>query len=880
MARPGDLVAGRFELEAEVAAGPQGTVYRARDRARNLVVALKIGTSAGAQRTAREAAALGALSHPNIVRLEAHGALADGASFVAMEWLEGSTLAAHLEAAGTLSVAETLQLGSALGAALAHVHARGFVHRDVKPANVLITTDHRVHLVDFGVAVRRSETLRLTLPGGLVGTPAYMAPDLARAEGELDGRADVYSLGCVLYECLTGAPPFHGEHAFAVLAKVIVDEVAPIASKRDDVPGPVAAWIERMLRKSRSERPDAETVVAALHALAERGSARGDTVRPTADAAPAERRVLSVVLTAPVDAGGATLTAIEADRSVARTTELARARGGVVDQLATGSFVAVFGGRGASSDHANRAAGYALDLVALGETHRAAVVTARAEDERRARESLIDRAMELLLDARDPKPGVLADGSTSALLDGRFVVTPRWADGARLTRRPAGDSEPRRLLGKTTPFVGREAELNELLEVVATCCTTRRARSALLVAEAGMGKSRLAVEVVAESLVPRDARTRGIRWLHGRGESAAAFSLMGNLVRSAIGATIGDALDTARKKLDARLGVGPHAELLGEIAQVPTARESDALAAARTDPALMGDAVRAALLAWIDAELCDGPLGIFLEDLHWADAPSLALVEALLTANADRPLFVLGTSRPEFLSRSPAISSAAGARVIRLGPLTELAASTFVRSILDTGSNTSQFDDSVARASSGARVGIRFSSRSSSAPSRTVAPSSSSPTRRSACWRLGSTRCRSRRGARRASRASSARRSVRPGSRPSMPSLAPPARAPRTGAQSRFARPTPAPLDAIARSAGSGSGGPEPHSRFARPTPAPLDAIARSAGSGSGGPEPQSRFARPTPAPLDAIARSAGSGSGGPSPTPLRSTHAGSARCH
>ncbi len=249
---PGALVAERFEIERLASAGGMGTVYRARDVRGGGHVALKMLRAGGHDeglRFEREARILAQLHHPGIVRYVDHGQTDAGVAWLAMEWLDGEDLGARLKR-GRLSLDEVATLGRVAAEALAAAHARGVVHRDVKPSNLFLPgrAIERAKVIDFGIA-RGTEELIATLSGVVMGTPAYMAPEQARGAPDVDARADIFSLGCVLYECLAGRPPFEGRHAMAVLAKILFEEAPALRGLRPDVPPALEALVARMLAK-------------------------------------------------------------------------------------------------------------------------------------------------------------------------------------------------------------------------------------------------------------------------------------------------------------------------------------------------------------------------------------------------------------------------------------------------------------------------------------------------------------------------------------------------------------------------------------------------------------------------------------------------------
>src|SRR6266496_2953019 len=221
------LVGGRFEVEREVGRGGVGVVYRALDRETRQSVALKLiavrGVDASEEaRFLREGKLLQALDHPHIVKLVAYGTL-DDAPYVAMEWLEGEDLSARTRRA-PLGQRDAIEVARQIAVALDVAHAAGVVHRDIKPSNIFLLTRPPTEkpfakLVDFGVALE--DDVRLTRTGVIVGTPAYMAPEQAKAEGVPDARADIYSLGASLFELVAGRPPHVGPTAIATLARLV-----------------------------------------------------------------------------------------------------------------------------------------------------------------------------------------------------------------------------------------------------------------------------------------------------------------------------------------------------------------------------------------------------------------------------------------------------------------------------------------------------------------------------------------------------------------------------------------------------------------------------------------------------------------------------------
>ncbi len=658
--RAGDLFAGRFEIEELRGRGGAGAVYRAFDRERAERVALKVlSRHAGEERLLAEASALEALSHPGIVRALGHGVEGGGARWLALEWIEGITLAERIEA-GRLAPAEALVLARRAAGALAAAHAAGIVHRDLSPRNVLLPGGAlaQAKIVDFGLA---STVARLTgSSSGVVGTPGYMAPEQARAEDDVDARADVFALGCLLFECVAGRPPFEAGHALALLAKIVFDEVPRLDALREDVPASLASLVARALAKSREERPaDGAALLALLDGVA-------------ADAGPApasggERRVVAVVL-ARTPRGARAREVVHALR---RSPEVAALS---LDVLADGAVIGTSAAAGAGTDLAHGAARGALALHgALGEPVALAIGAGEVGGGLVSGEA-IDRAAALLRGARGE--GVVVDATTRDLLDDRFELADRGG-GAALVGYRAGAAGT--LLGRATPFVGRARELDTLLATFEDCIDEERAAAARVTAPAGAGKSRLRRELALR--VRRELP--GARVLTGRGDALRAgssFALVGDLVRGALELHHLDPRE-GRARIEARLGAGTTALFLAELVGLAAEEEPGVeLAAARADPILMHDRLRGAFAAWLARELDEGPCLVVLEDAHWGDAPSERFVADALERLEDRPLFVLVLARPD-VAEAPAWRLD-GATELHLGPLSSKAAGELVDRVL------------------------------------------------------------------------------------------------------------------------------------------------------------------------------------------------------
>ena len=262
-------VGDRLSVEREIARGGAARVFLATDRS-GAHVAVKVlhpelAVSVAAERFVREIEFLKTLDHPNIARLLDSGER-DFIIYYIMPYVDGPSLQTHLRRARRLSIDDTLRLAEDLLDALGYAHARGIVHRDVKPDNIVLAHTGPI-LVDFGIAraVAASGTSRLTRSGFAVGTSSYMSPEQVQGVADIDHRSDIYSMGCVLYECLVGQPAFRAPQEEVVLRKHLEGEFEALSGMRDDLPGPLTAAVERAMARHRDDRwPDAQAMRTAL----------------------------------------------------------------------------------------------------------------------------------------------------------------------------------------------------------------------------------------------------------------------------------------------------------------------------------------------------------------------------------------------------------------------------------------------------------------------------------------------------------------------------------------------------------------------------------------------------------------------------------------
>ncbi|HEX7121923.1 MAG TPA: serine/threonine-protein kinase, partial [Gemmatimonadaceae bacterium] len=266
------VLTATYELDREIGRGGMGIVYKARDRRLKRPVAIKVLPPELAFRSEirtrflREAETAAQLSHPNIVPIYSVDER-DGIVYFVMAFVDGENLAVRLHQQGAMPPDEARRILLEVARALAYAHERGVIHRDIKPDNILIQRDGRVMVTDFGIARAVSEgaDARLTATGMAIGTPAYMSPEQSMGEREVDGRSDLYSLGVVGYQMLTGDLPFEAQSTPALLVKHISERPTPIDERRRGVPADLNRAVMLCLEKDPANRfPSAGALATAL----------------------------------------------------------------------------------------------------------------------------------------------------------------------------------------------------------------------------------------------------------------------------------------------------------------------------------------------------------------------------------------------------------------------------------------------------------------------------------------------------------------------------------------------------------------------------------------------------------------------------------------
>jgi eukaryotic-like serine/threonine-protein kinase len=297
----GAVLSGRYRLESKLGSGGMSTVYLARDETLERWVAVKVmhremsDQPDQLERFRREARAVAQLSHPNVVAVIDAGE-DGGYPYIVFEYVEGETLKQRIERLGRLPVDEAAAYAIEIGRGLAAAHAHRLIHRDVKPQNVLIDAEGRAKVTDFGIA-RSLESDGLTKTGRVLGTTDYVAPEQAMGQG-VDGRSDIYSLGVLLYEMLTGEVPFKADSLVGVAMKHVNEQMPDVQRSRPEISSALAAVIERATQKEPKKRyPDMAAFLSDLEGaleveVARAGGSHGEATN-VLDAVPARGRFLT-----------------------------------------------------------------------------------------------------------------------------------------------------------------------------------------------------------------------------------------------------------------------------------------------------------------------------------------------------------------------------------------------------------------------------------------------------------------------------------------------------------------------------------------------------------------------------------------------------------
>lgn len=695
----GDVVGDRFVLERLAGTGGMGAVFQGYDRKTGDLVAVKVLAEQDPEaigRFAQEASALAELGHPNIVRYVAHGTTPNSAPYLVMEWLEGESLAARLDR-GRLSIDETLAIATRVASALAAAHDRNIVHRDIKPSNVFLVggTAEGTKVLDFGLAQAAPGSARLTRTGSVLGTPGYMAPEQAQgSKGRALPSADVFSLGALIFECLTGKPAFQGEGVMAILARLMLEDAPRVRSVRPDVPRPLDELVARMLSRTPEARP--MNGKEALRALESLGPGPESVAQGPPSLEPIGKRELHLVfaiVAAPVPETmqGASIATLrtEVPRAAWELLRRIAARyGAKSSELASGA-VLVLVEHGA--DMASRAARLALSVATVLTGFRVALVSGRSLLASDALASeLIERAV-LLLDQpgqTGSRPVVYLDERVGSLLDARFEGTSNPLFQTLVRERFDLVAE-RCSLRNPSSFVGRAREKRALLELFDEGLEERRPKGALVVAKAGYGKSRLAVEVLKLLATHRPELHVAVGRPDTMGTTLGVFvSILRSLAATPTYAsckTERDAILNLCNAVGARSPEQLASFVLETGDRMPTSTPR-------------GPDLKELVTDLMRAFLRHHPLLLVLEDVEGADPASLVLLDDLLGEESPNPLLVLALGKPDVHDLGVALFERRGFSEMRLGALPDKAARAILENALGSSFQGAELDALLERA--------------------------------------------------------------------------------------------------------------------------------------------------------------------------------------
>jgi eukaryotic-like serine/threonine-protein kinase len=671
----GRTIGGRFRLDRLLSWTGMRAVFQGRDYQLDRAVAVKLALGVDAMGTnviGETVARMRTLALPGVVgHLESGNE--GGMGFVAFEWLAGESLAERSAREAT-SMPDAVAVVEHAARALASMHAQGLAHQMLRPDRIfLIERDvRRVVLLDPGALAFVSDG---GVRGAQIDDPRCTSPEEISAGQRPDQRTNVFALGCILYECLTGRLPHEGDTLLTVLARICDGNVRPPAEHEASLPPALAELTMQMLATSPAARPTAAEVATRLAALAT--AAPPSTPRPLSPdrRLAGERRVITVAFVP-----GVTQAALAAGLSLERVRAIAASFGAravlLPDRGALVSGVSPLEPR----DEAGRAVRCALAIREAAGIGTAVITRSTVLVSGWPLEEGLEAATALGAHAKD---GVLVDGTTALLLDRRFVV--RQLGDAFEVEAFHPDSAGA-LAAHEGQFVGRDRELQLLL---ALCKETQQARhpaAVTVTGEAGMGKSRLVDELLGALRAARTPTTV----LVGRGDPVGAgspFGIVTRALRGTLGVHDADPPEIRANALRERLAplevdAREHAT---RFLQLLLGVEDDhvTVAAARRDAALMAAYLRRAFCDWLRTESAAGGLLLFVvEDMHFGDASSIALIRAALKGLDGLPLLVVALARPHAGDALEEAWKAGSPLEIALHPLQDRDARALVRSLV------------------------------------------------------------------------------------------------------------------------------------------------------------------------------------------------------
>ncbi len=658
----GHIIGGRFRIISLAGTGGMGKVYRAEDTSSGIQVAVKVLSLDAAkysQRFLREASVMAQLDHANIVGYFDYGHTKTGAPFIVMEWVDGEDLRQRMNRKH-VSLDEALQIITGVGDALAFAEKRGVIHRDLKPSNLMLVDGNLNHikLLDFGIARWRGPAIKkMTKTGISIGTPGYMAPEQSRGDSIIDGRADIYALGCVVYETLVGQRPFQGEDIIKILTKTPIDKPPRVSAHRSDISPDFDDLLADMMAFQPDERPINGSLMVQRAFSISSTKVLHPPVPLQSGIGTNEKQTLSIILSN--------------QEFPPQTHSLLEALVGMeskVESYDNGTNAIIL-----------RSANLEIAEVAKQSVHCALAI-------RNAHPNIQLLAMLVISDWNDPRelrsiprestpwfqdalphvagPPVWTDRATALFIHEEFAIAPSEEARTKLFKVALPPSELASLSQEQTLFpqhgslfVGRKEPLQKLTSHWEAAVTTATFTSVLLTGPTGIGKSRIQKVFTNSLLTSKGIPFANSAARHGQSD----FAIIGQFVTHLAGLQHASSLSEKRKALQTHMELyfgnaqSLHiASFLGEACKVPFVADSNnpALIAARGNAAMMEETIVSAWAAYIKSYAEKSPLLLVVEDFQYADTASQKALQRLHKSSSQAPCLLLVLSRNAIETRA------------------------------------------------------------------------------------------------------------------------------------------------------------------------------------------------------------------------------------
>lgn len=699
------VVGTHFQIEELVTHGGMGEIWRGRDRRNGQPVAIKrvpqdsIRSNAQfKERLVIESEAIAKLDHPHIVKHIASGIEGDD-PYLVIEWLDGHPLD-HLRGKKDLPIRILIDIIVDVLEGLEACHQAEIVHRDIKPGNIFLSyrnDEIDVKLIDFGLALMADREMRLTETGDIMGTLYYLSPEQARGKQYTTYATDIYSIGAVLYEFLTGQPPFQAEKPIAVLLKIVTETPPRPRQLKPEIP----QWLDDVVMRALSREPEDRFESAAAMAEALNSSFFSSSMpqiiaESVASTIPinkqiGEFRLAALVYIQMLDRNDYSDIRATADKLIQNAQ-------GQAHPLRGGHHIGIFGFEETLGDEAISAVEVGLSIARQHKNIRVLVASVHIFIDQgiQLNTDELDRATSLL--AQVPSGQLMLDGSTRKLLRDQIDVKVRHGKELVVGLRALDDGE-RTVLGIKTPTVGRDTELTTIKSKFAAVQRQKKAETLVLSGSTGMGKSRLCrvfrqelgrrVSIIFEARceptklsTPYSIINSCINRLSKRRHPHLKQSKI-EVLKSIVSEFIHDPEQAEEIILYLAEALGlSYSENSGTIRWSESlVKRLSVLRVARSDARLMRSHIAEALIRLLRAAAIQRPVVIICEDLQWADDESLKLLEYMRHDLSDTPIFFLATCRSQ---AKPLLQSVLAKRktVVELAPLSQDALSRLLKAVL------------------------------------------------------------------------------------------------------------------------------------------------------------------------------------------------------